>query len=44
MTGDQTLAEPSHERAHAGWGLTLLAPAAATTVVYTPSLLFRPDL
>lgn len=44
MTGEQTLSEPSHERAHAGWGSASLTTAAATTVVYTPSLLFRPDL
>lgn len=44
MTGDQTHPAPSHAPANDGWGTALLAPAAATTVVYTPSLFFQPTL
>jgi hypothetical protein len=44
VTGEQTLSAPSHEQALAGWASALIAPAAATTVAYTPNLLFRPDL
>lgn len=44
MTGEQILSAPSYQRVHARWAPALLAPAVATTVAYTPNLLFRPDL
>lgn len=40
----QTLPAPSHAPVRGGWGSALLAPAAVTTAVYSPMLLFRPDL
>ena len=44
MTGDGTASAPGHAPPQGGRGLALLAPTAATTVVYTPSLLFQPTL
>lgn len=43
MTGVQSPSSPSRAAAYSGWASALLLPAAATTVVYAPMFLFRPD-
>jgi hypothetical protein len=44
MTGIQSPSSQSQGSTYGGWPSALLLPAAATTVVYTPMILSRPDL
>jgi hypothetical protein len=44
VTGIQSPSSQSQAPAYGGWASALLSPAAATTVVYTPMVLFRPKL
>jgi hypothetical protein len=43
VTGVQSPSSPSRASTYGGVASALLLPAAATTVVYAPMLLFRPD-
>jgi hypothetical protein len=43
VTGVQSPRLPTRASAYGGWASALLLPAAATTVVYSPMFLFRPD-